>query len=94
MPLEVVWSALARRRLQEIRDYVALDKPQAAARLATRLVAITELLPANPHLGRPGAHSGVRELVVPDTPYILIYRLQKRRIVISTIVHGAQRRRR
>jgi len=92
LPLEVVWSALARHRLHEIREYVALDKPQAAAGLATRLVAITELLPANPHLGRRGAQSGVRELVVPNTPYILIYRIQKRGIVVST--NGAQRRRR
>ena len=94
MPIEVVWSALARRRLREIREYVALDKPDAASRLATRLVAITDLLPANPHLGRAGAQPGVRELVVPGAPYILIYRLQKKSIVISTIVHGSQRRRR
>ena len=34
MPVEIVWSALARARLRNIRDYVARDKPDAAARLA------------------------------------------------------------
>ncbi|MFL6314529.1 MAG: hypothetical protein ACJ71W_20685 [Terriglobales bacterium] len=47
MPVEIVWSPLALARLQENRAYVALvyltkDKPQAAERLATRIVAVVE----------------------------------------------------
>jgi toxin ParE1/3/4 len=88
-----VWSALARRRFREIRDYVELDKPEPAARLATRLVAITEALKIHPHVGRLGSNPEIRELVVAGTPYILVYRVQKWRVIISTILHAAQRRR-
>jgi hypothetical protein len=47
VPVEIVWSPLALARLQENRAYVALvyltkDKPQAAERLATRIVAVVE----------------------------------------------------
>ena len=92
MPVEIVWSALARTRLREIRDYVARDKPQAAERLAMRIVAMVEALRNHPYLGRVGAEPGIRELVIASTPYLILYRVQGERVIISTIWHGAQRR--
>ena len=94
MPVEVVWSALARARLQQIRAYVAKDKPEAAARLATRIVAVVEALREHPYLGRAGAEPGIRELVIGGTPYLVLYRVQRRRVTISTTWHGAQRKQR
>lgn len=91
MPIEIVWSALARTRLREIRAYVAQDKPGAAERLAIRIVAMVETLRNHPHLGRIGAEPGIRELVIAGTPYIVLYRVQGRRVVVSTIWHGKQR---
>jgi plasmid stabilization system protein ParE len=55
--------------LREIRDYVAKDKPDAAARLATRIVWLIEALNEHPYLGRVGPEPGVRELIVGGTPY-------------------------
>ena len=92
MPVEIVWSPLARARLQEIRAYVAVDKPDAAERLATRIVALVEALKNHPHLGRAGSEPGIRELVVGGTPYIVLYRIQKKRITTGTIWHAAQNR--
>lgn len=91
MPVEIVWSALALSRLQQIRAYVAQDKPEAAGRLATRIVAIVETLRNHPHLGRAGAEEGLRELVVGGTPYIVLYRIKHEQVMIFTIWHGAQR---
>ena len=92
MPVEIVWSALARTRLREIRDYIARDKPEAAERLAMRIVVMVEALRNHPYLGRAGAEPGIRELVIASTPYIILYRVQGQRVIISTIWHGAQRR--
>lgn len=94
MPVEIVWSALARTRLRPIRAYVARnkDKPEAAERLATRIVAMVEALRNHPRLGRVGAEPGIRELVIGSTPYIVLYQVQDQRITISTIWHAAQRR--
>jgi toxin ParE1/3/4 len=92
VPVEIVWSPLARSRLRQIRAYVERDKPETAERLATRIVAIVEALRNHPHLGRAGAESGIRELVVGKTPYIVLYRVQDQRVIISTIWHAAQRR--
>lgn len=89
-PLAIVWSPLALARLQEIRTFVALDKPDAAERLATRLVSVVEALRIYPYLGRVGPEPGVRELIIGGTPYSLLYRIRANRIIISTISHGSQ----
>jgi toxin ParE1/3/4 len=92
VPIEIVWSALARSRLREIRAFVARDKPEAAERLATRIVAMVEALRNHPRLGRVGAEPGIREIVIGSTPYIVLYKVEGQRITISTIWHAAQRR--
>lgn len=94
MPLEILWSPRALARLREIRDYVAKDKPDAAAKLATRIVSLVEALKEHPYLGRAGREPGVRELIVGGTPYLIFYRVRSNRITITTIWHGAQSRRR
>jgi toxin ParE1/3/4 len=90
--MEIVWSRLALARLREIRAYVALDKPIAAERLATRIVAVVEALRTHPHLGRAGAEPGIRELVIGGIPYGILYRIRGERITISTIWHAAQKK--
>ncbi len=81
--IEIVWSPLARARLSEIRAYVARDKPDAAERLATRLVLIVETLRRHPFIGRAGSEPGTRELVIGGTPYIVVYRVRGKRITIT-----------
>jgi len=89
--MEIVWSPLARARLQEIAAYIALDKPDAAARLATRIVSVVEALKTHPYIGRSGSAPGVRELVIGGTPYVALYRATDTRVTILTIWHGVQR---
>jgi toxin ParE1/3/4 len=94
VPVEIVWSPLARARLNEVRAFVAVDKPDAAERLATRIVAVVEALRNHPYLGRAGVEPGIRELPIGGTPYIVLYRVVRgKRVVIHTVWHGAQRRR-
>jgi plasmid stabilization system protein ParE len=40
--------------------------------------------------GRPGRVPGTRELVISDTPFIAAYAIEKARIVILAVYHGAQ----
>jgi toxin ParE1/3/4 len=87
-PLEIVWSPLALARLQEIRAFVALDKPDAAERLATRIVSVVEALRIHPYLGRVGPEPGVRELIIGGTPYSILYRVRPNRLVISTSTYA------
>jgi plasmid stabilization system protein ParE len=90
--VEIVWSPAALARLQEIRAFVALDKPKAAQRLAMRIVAVVESLRQHPYLGRAGADSSIRELVIGGTPYVVLYRVSANRVTVLTVWHGAQRK--
>lgn len=88
--MRIKWSPEARRQVSEIWHYIALDDPDAADRMATRLVRAVEKLAYFPHLGRPGREDS-RELVVGGTNFIVIYRVDDEEIRIGTVVHGAQR---
>jgi toxin ParE1/3/4 len=92
VPLEIIWSPLARARLREIHAYIAQDNPDAAERITTRIAAELEALRQYPYLGRAGAERDVRELVISGTPYVALYRVRGERITIHTILHGAQHR--
>jgi len=87
----VVWSPRAIGHLAALRDYIAREKPGAAARTATTLLAAVDRLAALPNLGRPGRVSGTRELVVPGTQFVIPYRVRTERLEILAVFHGRQR---
>lgn len=90
--MEIVWSRRAQRELRELQSYIARDKPDAAERLATRIVTLVEALRLQPRLGRPGLTLDTRELIVGGTPYIVVYRVRGQRITVAKVWHGAQQR--
>jgi toxin ParE1/3/4 len=56
--------------------------------VAKRILQAVELLQTQPEMGRPGRVLGTRELVVPDTPYVIPYRDRLERIAVF---HGRQK---
>jgi toxin ParE1/3/4 len=82
----------AGRDLADIFDYIAADNPTAAARTLARIEQLAELLSRVPFAGRRGRVSGTREMVEPDLPYIVIYRIRRDALEIVSVVHGARRR--
>lgn len=91
--MTVVWSREAERALDRIFDYVLADDPGAAERLRDRIEARVLDLKSFPRLGWRGLRHGTRELVVPGTPYVVIYRTRTGRIDILAVLHGARDRR-
>jgi toxin ParE1/3/4 len=90
--MKIVWSPEAIQDLISLRAYIAEENPVAARRILLRVLNDVEhLLPDNPQMGRPGRVPGTRELVVPRTPYIVPYRVQRATIQILRVFHGARR---
>lgn len=89
--MKVVWSRRAVQHLVALREYIGKDSEQNAALVAGRILDAVDLLRARPELGRPGRVAGTRELVVPDTPYIIPYRIRQNRLELMTVFHGRQR---
>lgn len=89
--LGVRWTARASKRLEQIGDYISTDDEDAAERVILRIVSAVELLAQMPFMGRPGRRKGTRELILPDLPYIIPYRITGKELQILAIVHMAQR---
>ncbi len=90
--MTIVWSPEAIEDLASLRAYIAEDNPDAARRIVLRIIHdIERVLPINPHMGRPGRVSGTRELVIPQTSYIVPYRVRGDTIQILRAYHGARR---
>ena len=78
--------------LNSLRAYIARDNSSAARAVALHIThSIEQLLPDNPQMGRPGRVPGTRELVVPKTPFVVPYRVQRNIIQILRIYHGTRR---
>jgi toxin ParE1/3/4 len=88
--MRIVWSPTAIANLAEIRAYIEKDKPEAALSIAKRIVASVDRLSRNPRLGRLGRHAGTRELIIPGTPYLIPYKIERGTIKILAVFHTAQ----
>jgi toxin ParE1/3/4 len=89
--MKVVWSRRAIRHLVHLREYIEQDSEQNAALVATKILKAIELLRTQPEMGRPGRVLGTRELVVPDTPYVIPYRVRQGRLELIAVFHGRQK---
>jgi len=87
----IVWSRRAVTHLTALRKFISVDKPTAASRMATVLVAAVERLKERPALGRPGRIGGTRETVVPRTPHVIAYRLRSDRLEVLGLFHGRRK---
>ena len=90
LDLQTHWSRRALSDLSDIIDFISIDKPQAARKLAQAIRAKTEALGTNPKLGRETT-PGVRELIV-HRHYLITYRIKAGRIEILQIWHTARKR--
>ncbi|MEO7689196.1 MAG: type II toxin-antitoxin system RelE/ParE family toxin [Sphingomonas sp.] len=84
----IVWTREALASLELIRTYIHQFDPQAAQRMARRLIEAGDSLRNFPDRGRP-VDSGRRELVTIP-PYIIRYSFDGERVFILGIRHSAQ----
>lgn len=75
--------------LQALRLYIANDKLSAANRVAKRILNAVNHLPRHPDMGRPGRVAGTRELIIPNMPYVIPYRVKNNAIEILRVFHAA-----
>jgi toxin ParE1/3/4 len=90
--MNIVWSPEALQDLISLRAYIAQESPTGARRIAFRILDNVEhLLADNPQIGGPGRVPGTRELVIPQTPYIVPYRVDREAIQILRVYHSSRR---
>jgi len=88
----IEWTDQAVRQLDQAHDYIALsNSEEVASRITTKIINTIQQLATFPLSGRTGRVPGTRELVISSTPFIAAYAIDRDRIVILAIYHGAQR---
>jgi len=91
MPTRIKWLKTALRNLDEEISYIASDDPSAARLVMRRIMRSVFLLSTQPSMGRPGRVPGTRELVVPNTRYLIPYRVRRGAIEILRVFHTSRR---
>jgi toxin ParE1/3/4 len=89
--MNVIWSRRAIGHLVRLRTHIGKDSEQNAALVASRILKAVDLLQSHPEMGRPGRIAGTRELVVPDTSYIIPYRVRRERLELIAVFRGRQK---
>jgi plasmid stabilization system protein ParE len=90
--VRIVWRAAAERALDRKIARLRGHNPYAADRIAERVERRVRALVEFPFTGRPSAREGVRELVISETPFIAVYRVDGDVITILRFFHAAQDR--
>jgi toxin ParE1/3/4 len=89
--VRIDWLTLALADLAHIREFIGRDNPAAAMRVGERLEAITVHLARHPELGKEGRRAGTRELILPDLPFRIVYRVRGQEVQILRIYHSKRK---
>ncbi|MBA4180373.1 MAG: type II toxin-antitoxin system mRNA interferase toxin, RelE/StbE family [Anaerolinea sp.] len=88
--MKVRWSPEAYEDLDNLRGWVARQRPDASVRVAARIVQASRRLGRFPNSGKLGRVPESREAPVPGVPWILQYRIKDNHVEIIRVIHGAQ----
>lgn len=89
--MNIEWLPSAARTLGAQISYIAERNTQAAVDMGNAIEVAVSRLADFPESARPGRVPGTRELVVPATPFIVVYRIEATCVVILRVLHGAQK---
>jgi len=87
--LPIIWLEEALADITDIITFIAIEAPEAAERLKSRLQAAPLSLAEHPYLYPVGRVSGTRELVAHPN-YIVVYRITAYRVEIVNVLHTRQ----
>jgi toxin ParE1/3/4 len=88
--VRIRWTPLATFALNDAAEYNAIDNPRAARAFVKHVKESVASLASFPRQGRPGRVAGTREFIPGKYPYLIAYRIERRRIVILDIIHMAR----
>jgi toxin ParE1/3/4 len=87
--VRILWAPRALNRIGEAAEYIARDRPGAAARWVETLFARVELLAKSPAQGKVVPEirrQDIRE--IQHQGYRVIYRIDDKKLVILTVRHS------
>lgn len=92
--MEISFRDDAARDLEAIYAWIAVDRPEVAAKVIDQILRNVETMALFPRLGRSGTVPGTLEWITPGLPYIIVYQLDagQEHLTVLAIFHCAQDR--
>jgi toxin ParE1/3/4 len=89
--IDVRFSKMARRDLERVHAYYADRDPASAVAIVARVLTGTRTLGEVPRAGSASTRGVRRRWLVPRTPYVLIYRVERDHVRVVRVLHMARR---
>ena len=89
--MKIKWLQTALDDLDQVEAYIAKDNPTAAIDTVLQIIEMVGLLSEQPGMGRSGRILGTKELVIPDTPFIVPYRVIENNVQILRVYHNSRK---
>jgi len=90
--MRIVWRARARADMVALVTHISRDSPSGAFRVHDQIEHTVGFLTDWPDMGRKGRQLDLRELVVPRTPYLVLYRRTERDVIVLRVLHTSRNR--
>jgi toxin ParE1/3/4 len=88
---EIIWTEPALSDLEAVADYIAIENPQAAARLVQHVFQHVEQLAAHPESGsRPPELEDSRYRQIVEPPCRVFYRYDGERVLVLHVMRSEQ----
>ena len=87
----IKWLQMALFDLDDVEAYIAKENPTAAINTILKIIKTVGLLSEQPSMGRSGRILGTKELVIPDTPFIVPYRVKDGHVQILRVYHNSRK---
>jgi toxin ParE1/3/4 len=88
--MKLRWLKKGVASLLAVEQYIADDNPAAARHIADKIETAVNRLAQFPQIGRVGVVEGTRELIVPGTPFLVVYRVTEKEVLILRVFHCKQ----
>lgn len=89
--MKIRWTDNAAADLKSAHEYLSGNSPASADVIIDRILATIDRLESFPQMGRQGRIVETREFTVPDTRFIVLYRIRHNAIEILGVLHGARK---
>jgi len=83
-----IWTVRAKQDLRTQLAYIGQENHDAARQMAITIKVSCAGLDQFSKIGRAGMIKNTRELVIPNTPYICVYRVVECRVEILRLLHA------
>lgn len=83
--MNVFWTEPALIQWEESLDYIEAENAAAAQRMEARVVDAIGMLADHPFAGRMGRIASTRQFAVPQSPFLIVYKVDRTQGVLTIV---------